>query len=147
MRRLDPDDHTQGAELAITPAAGDLFAREFNQQADVNSTYAMQSGQYVYIDPSVRTALRVVKQKQQAPIDERPAFLMSPAKAISDAYKHLGATDDDVPIGETISYETSEFSERVNGIGEWIPHNLATLRKTKTIGCRNAFPSCWPSDS
>jgi SNF2 family DNA or RNA helicase len=129
MRRIDPDDLTRGAELVMSPAAGELFAQEFTLQPDVNSTYALQSGQYVYIDPSVRTALRVVKQKQRAPIEERLAFLMSPARVISEAYAQSDKDENDVPIGETIFFETSQFSERVSGIGEWIPPQLSYLEK------------------
>src|SRR5207253_3076520 len=73
MRRIDPDDHEAGAEPAITPLASERFADEFRRQRSVNSTYVIESGQYVFIDPSIRTALRVVRQKQSAPLEERMA--------------------------------------------------------------------------
>jgi hypothetical protein len=129
MRRRDPEDHAAGAELAITPVANEKFAEEFRTQMKVNSTYAIGSGQYLFIDPSVRTALRVVKQKQNASLEERMAFLMSPAQAITDAYKGEGIENADVPVGDTIFFETSEYSERITGIGEWIPPQLPFLEK------------------
>src|SRR5205823_13243374 len=52
MRREDPQDHDAGAELAITPLASERFGSEFRNQRNVNSTYAIESGQYLYIDPS-----------------------------------------------------------------------------------------------
>ena len=129
MRRRDPEDHAAGAELAITPVATEKFAEEFRVQTKVNSTYAIGSGQYLYIDPAVRTALRVVKQKQNASLEERLAFLMSPARAITDAYKEEEIEHADVPVGDTIFFETSEYSERITGIGEWIPPRLPFLEK------------------
>ena len=107
MRRKDPENHEAGAEIAIPPAASDQFATEFRAQTKVNSTYVIESGQYLYIDPSVRTALRVVKAKQSASLEERMAFLMSPSRAITEAYRDEGVENDEVPIGDTIFFETS----------------------------------------
>lgn len=129
MRRLDVEDHEAGAELAITPLATEKFGIEFRRQKDVNSTYAIESGQYVFIDPSVRTALRVVKQKQSAPLEERMAFLMSPAKALTEAYSSQVSPEREVPIGETIFFETSQYSDRITGMGAWIPPQLSYLEK------------------
>ncbi|MET4481576.1 SNF2-related protein [Bradyrhizobium sp. F1.13.3] len=127
MRRLDPEDHEAGAELAITPLASEKFGLEFRRQSDVNSTYAIESGQYLYIDPSVRTALRVVKQKQSASLEERMAFLMSPAKTFTDAYRQTGVEEPEIPLGDTIFFETAEYSDRITGIGEWIAPQLGYL--------------------
>jgi SNF2 family DNA or RNA helicase len=127
MRRKDPEDYEAGAELAITPAAAEKFAKEFRGQKNVNSTYALESGQYLYVDPSIRTALRVVKRKQSASLEERMAFLMSPARAITEAYREEGVEEKEVPIGDTIFFETSEYSDRITGIGEWVPPQLSYL--------------------
>ncbi len=129
MRRKDPDDHEAGAELAITPMASEKFAREFRSQRTVNSTYALESGQYLYIDPSVRAALNLVKRKQNANLEERMAFLMSPARAITEAYGKTSVEESEVPVGETIFFETAEYSQRITGIGEWIPPQLSYLEK------------------
>lgn len=129
MRRIDVEDHEAGAELAITPLATEKFGIEFRRQKDVNSTYAIESGQYVFIDPSIRTALRVVKRKQSAPLEERMAFLMSPAKALTEAYSSQVSPEREVPIGETIFFETSQYSDRITGMGEWIPPQLSYLEK------------------
>lgn len=129
MRRIDAEDHEAGAELAITPLATEKFGIEFRRQKDVNSTYAIESGQYVFIDPSIRTALRVVKQKQSAPLEERMAFLMSPAKALTEAYSSQASPEREVPFGETIFFETSQYSDRITGMGEWIPPQLSYLEK------------------
>ena len=126
MKRKDRDDYEAGAELAITPVATEKFANEFRAQKNVNSTYALDSGQYLYIDPSIRLALRVVKEKQNASLEARMAFLMSPARAITEAY---GASPEerDAPLGDTIFFETSEYSNRITGIGEWVPPQLSYL--------------------
>ena len=47
MRRTDPENYEVGAELAVTPAASDKFAHEFRAQRSVNSTYALESGQFL----------------------------------------------------------------------------------------------------
>src|SRR5262249_53353703 len=127
-RRKDPEDHAAGAEFALTPAASEEFAKQFRTQ-NLNSTYAIGSGQYIYVDPSIRTALRVIKQKQNASLEERMAFLVSPSQSITDAYRQEGNKDNDVPVGDTIFFETSEYSERITGIGEWIPPQLPFLEK------------------
>ncbi len=127
MRRKDSEDCELGAELAITPAASDKFAQEFRGQRDVNSTYALESGQYLYIDPSVRTALQVVKRKQNATLEERMAFLMSPSRTITDAYRESGFEEKEIPIGDAIFFETSEYSDRITGLGEWMPPQLSYL--------------------
>ena len=127
MRRMDPEDYEAGADLSLTPAASDKFAQEFRKQGQVNSTYALEPGQYIYIDPSVRIALRVVKQKQNASLEERMAFLMSPARAITEAYRDSSVEEKEVPIGDTIFFETSEYSERITGIGEWVPPQLSYM--------------------
>ncbi len=127
MRRKDPEDYEAGAELAITPAAAEKFAKEFRGQKNVNSTYALESGQYLYVDPSIRTALRLVKRKQNASLEERMAFLMSPARAITEAYREEGVEEKEVSIGDTIFFETSEYSDRITGIGEWVPPQLSYL--------------------
>lgn len=131
MRRIDPQDSDAGAELAITPLASERFGNEFRNQRNINSTYAIESGQYLYIDPSVRTALRVVKKKQSAPLEERMAFLMSPSKAITEAYRQTGVEGAEIPIGDTIFFETVEYSDRITGIGEWIPPQLSYMEGTQ----------------
>ena len=131
MRRRDLEDFSAGAELAIPPVACDKFAQQFRAQRDVNSTYALESGNYVYIDPSIRTALQVVKKKQAATLEERIAFLMSPSAAISQAYGDGADRGVDVAIGDTIFFETAEYSERVTGFGEWLPPQIAYLEKAE----------------
>ena len=86
-----------------------------------------ESGQYLYIDPSIRIALRVVREKQNAPLEARMAFLMSPARAITEAYRGSGVSEKEVPTGDTIFFETSEYSERITGLGEWVPPQLSYL--------------------
>lgn len=127
MRRRDVDDHEAGAEPAITPDASDKFASEFRRQNSVNATYALNNGFYLFIDPTVRKALTVVKAKQKSSLEERMAFLMSPARFISEAYGHEEAPAENVSIGDTLFFETGEFSERVHGIGEWIPPQLTYI--------------------
>jgi hypothetical protein len=136
MRRVDPENHEAGAELAIAPIASEKFGQEFRNQRNVNSTYALEPGHYVYIDPSVRPALKVVKQKQTAPLDERMAFLMSPAKALTEAYGDMSGEVTEVAIGDTIFFETAEYSDRITGIGEWLPPQLSYLER----GSNNWLP-------
>ena len=129
MKRRDAEDYEAGAEMAIAPVACERFADEFRSQARVNSTYVLKSGHYLYVDPSVRTALRVVKEKQSAATEDRLAFLMSPSRAITEAYRREGIDSEEVPIGDTIFFETSEYSDRIVGIGEWIPPQLSYLER------------------
>ncbi len=55
------------------------------------------------------------------------AFLMAPSRAITEAYRHEGVEEKEVPIGDTFFFETAEYSDRITGIGEWIPPQLSYL--------------------
>jgi HJR/Mrr/RecB family endonuclease len=139
MRRSDTEMQDGAkAELAVTPATAELFGKQFRLQKHVNSTYAIESGQYIFIDPSLRPALEVVKRKQSAPIHERVSFLMAPAATISAAYKESD-DDRDVSIGDTLFYETDQYSERIVGLGEWIPPQLSYLEKQSNIWLPERF--------
>src|SRR5262249_38151677 len=129
-RKVENDTNGVGAEMAITPEAAGLFAQQFRAQAKVNSTYAIETGLYIYVDPSVRTALRIVKAKQNASLEERMEFLMSPTRAITEAYRAEGVEGAEVPVGDNVFFETSEYSERITGIGEWIPPHISYLEGT-----------------
>lgn len=131
MKRKDAHDHEAGAELSLSPDKSETFAGEFRIQANVNSTYALGPGEYLYIDPSIRTALQVVKRKQSASLEEKMAFLISPSKYITEAYKNADGEENETSVGDTIFFETTEYSQRVRGIGEWIPPNLPYLERDK----------------
>ena len=116
--------------------------QEFRVQNKVNSTYVIEFRSISFtLIPSVRTALRVVKAKQGAPLEERMAFLMSPSRAITEAYRGEGDENKrEVPIGDTIFFETSEYSDRIVGIGEWIPPQLSYLEtRSEQLATRTLF--------
>lgn len=127
LRRVDESDPEKGAEPILSPASNEEFAKAFRRQGDANSTYLLGPGHYVFVDPEVRRALQVVRWKQKAPLEERMQFFMNPAKAIADAINDGVAEGQ--PTTESIFYETAEYSDRVAGIGEWVPPQLAYMEK------------------
>lgn len=127
LRRIDATDPEKGADPILSPAASEDFAKAFRRQGDVNSTYLLGPGHYVFVDPDVRRALQVVRRKQSASLEERMQFFMNPAKEIAEALNEGAGAEQ--PPTDSIFYETAEYSERVAGIGEWVPPQLAYMEK------------------
>ncbi|MBF2755202.1 MAG: DEAD/DEAH box helicase [Gammaproteobacteria bacterium AqS3] len=95
------------------------FSELFGRHEETRRTYLLGSGDYVYIDPSIRKLLDLVRTKSRAGREEKIEFLHSPHKYIKEATG--------TEASEQLFIETSEFSDRVTGLGEWEENQLPWL--------------------
>jgi superfamily II DNA or RNA helicase len=110
-----PIDEDQDSILA--PSAQKIFASDrFRREYEARPVYVLRNGEYLFIDPSLRPALNVVRQLQDAPEDQRRAFVLNPRKVLWDAIGDEAAEQ----IGlEQLFIETEQFSARVSGVDVW----------------------------
>ena len=98
------------------------FGKEFFSSTEGKSTYVLSSGEYVYIDPSVRPALGAFRRICSSDAGIRKSFLKSPNATLAN---HLSDSDflpED--LIEKAFIATAQFSERVIGINQWIAPEL-----------------------
>ncbi|UPK02824.1 SNF2-related protein [Bradyrhizobium sp. 170] len=109
----------------LTAHQNDLFARErFRSFEDCKSSYVIERGVYVTLDPSLRQGLTVVRQMQRADSDTRKRFARTPQVYLKEAL--AGAlSDDDI---EKLFIETEQYSARVIDVGIWSPPVLPWIK-------------------
>ena len=112
----------QEAQL-LTPIQQQQFAQQFIKNTEVKPTYLIAPGEYLFIDPSLRSALNTVRKAQGAPADVRSQFAKSPSSFIKQQLIDEGIVDEEY-LEELVAaafVETDRFSERVVEIGLWQP--------------------------
>jgi hypothetical protein len=113
-------------ESLLTPNQQRIFANDrFSAAEAVRDRYVVESGVYVYLDPSLKEALGVVREMQRADPETRKRFVRSPQTYIREA---LGNQIDE-PTLETLFIETEQYSERVVDIGLWEPPVLPWIKR------------------
>ncbi|PCD03876.1 hypothetical protein COC42_05975 [Sphingomonas spermidinifaciens] len=106
----------EAADGLLPPQQHRSFTARFRGSPTARATYLLNDGAFVFIDPSLSRALGVVRERQQASLDDRKAFVRNPRRAIREA---LGVTGDAGEGADTLFVETQQFSERVSGIDVW----------------------------
>lgn len=105
------------ADSILAPAAQKLFATDrFRREAEARPVYVLQNGEYLFIDPSLRPALDVVRKLQEAPEDQRRNFILNPRKVMREALGEEKAEEIDL---ENLFIDTEQFSARVAGVDVW----------------------------
>ena len=84
----------QEAQL-LTPIQQQQFAQQFSKNAEVKPTYLIAPGEYLFIDPSLRSALNTVRKAQGAPADVRSQFAKSPSSFIKQQLIDEGIVDEE----------------------------------------------------
>ena len=108
------------------------FLAEFDVNDKVKPTYLLGAGSYLYIDKSLRPALKIAKKAKSLNENEKREFLKSPQKYIKAAFKN-DLPDDDIEKELFLSaidelfIETRQYSERVIDIGIWTSPPLPWL--------------------
>lgn len=131
-------------EQALLPDDARNFVASFKKTKAVNSSYLIGPGKYVFVDPSLKPALEVVKAAQSFDLETRIEFAKAPQKFIKHALESkLGDLPDiDLEIEaesiDRIFIETRQFSDRVTEIGVWETPDLPWLASE---------PQDWKSDS
>lgn len=117
---LDEDE-----DSVLTPALQKAFAEDrFRASNEARSAYVLRDGSYIYVDPALRPALNVVRRLQDAPQDQRRAFLSNPRRIIRET---LGDAADDAL--DELFVETEQFSNRVAGVDVWREPVLPWLKQ------------------
>ena len=111
------------------------FLSHFKKIDEVKKTYLLGSGNYLFIDPTLREALSVVhKVSKSNKVEEKRSFLRNPQLFIKETIKEKEAENDTEAEDNRINIdnlfiETKQFSERVTGLGIWKPPELPWLAK------------------
>jgi superfamily II DNA or RNA helicase len=103
-----------------------IFAEDrFRSSPAVKASYLIERGVYLYLDPSLRSAMAVVREMQQADAETRKRFVQAPQLYLKEALGDKLA-DDEV---EQIFIETEQYSARVTGIGVWTPPVIPWIKR------------------
>jgi SNF2 family DNA or RNA helicase len=145
-KQVVDDAADQGQAVAqashlLTPIQQEQFAHQFRQNPEVKSTYLIAPGEYLFIDPSLRSALKTVRQAQQASADVRSQFAKSPSSFIKQKLIDEGVTDEE-QLEELVAaafVETDHFSERVVEIGLWQPPVIPFATKVDNVWIPEGF--------
>lgn len=97
------------------------FSNQFLTATGSPSTFLLKTGEYVYIDPSLRESMEAFRDVAKSPSGIRKAFISSPRAVLSEFMKD---SEDTSAVLEHTFVETSEFSDRVLGVGRWTPADL-----------------------
>lgn len=105
------------SDSILSPSAQKLFTGDrFRREASVRPVYVLRNGEYLFIDPSLRPALDVVRRLQDAPEAQRRSFILNPRKVMRDA---LGEEEAEAIGLEDLFIDTEQFSARVAGVDVW----------------------------
>ncbi|PJK28313.1 SNF2-related protein [Minwuia thermotolerans] len=125
--------------------------RGFRAFDRVKRTYVVGRGQYVLLDDDLASVLQVVRDKQEAPVEERKAFFANPKPAIREALGSKREANDDDPttamqIDESVEtamdglfQETLEYADRAIGSGAWTKPELEFLPKVSNVWLPESF--------
>lgn len=108
----EPVDEIEGALLSEYNQR--IFIDRFRGYSGVRPAYALESGSFVVIDPSLRPAFNIVRQAASADSETRRRFIANPTGFIK-----AELPDQDLDILDDLFVETEQYSERVTGIDIW----------------------------
>ncbi|MEQ8297412.1 MAG: DEAD/DEAH box helicase [Nitratireductor sp.] len=112
------------------------FAREiFAGEEQSRDAYVLDRNTYLVLDPSLKTALDVIRNKRSASKAERIAFLKNPRADIAEA---IGDESGEATV--SLLVETWQYSERVLGLGLWEPPPIPWLKNKAGQWLPERFP-------
>ena len=100
------------------------FSTLFKNDSSARQTYLLKSGEYIYIDPSIRAALEGFRKVSHSDESTRRAFIKAPKEVLSEFVTGHDNIEDLLQIAFVA---TSQFSERVTEINEWVAPDLPFL--------------------
>lgn len=107
-------DQEEDSLLAPASAAG--FVRRFRASTGRRSTFLLDDGLLLFIDPHLGAALEKVRQAQSGSAEERRAFAAAPLRYLGERPENPGETS---VQGARCFVETRQYSEHVAGIDLW----------------------------
>ena len=103
------------------------FLREFFASDSSKATYVLGTGEYIYIDPSMRPVFDAYRKITTSDQKTRTAFLKSPNSMLA-SFMTYELEEPEQSI-HNVFVETSQFSERVIGINKWTAPELPWLKQ------------------
>lgn len=124
-------DVIQEESQLLTEANREAFNHHFARYEEARGTYVVGENQYVFIDPSLRKTIEVIKQVQKEPSEVRARFAKSPQSFLKQAFEEAGLDDEaaDEIVGASF-VESDKFSDRVLEVGLWEPPVLPFIQRT-----------------
>lgn len=114
-------DHISENEQLLTPRQQQAFAQAFRKRDGTKRTY-LADDVFVYVDPALRVATSVIRNMQDAPIEERKRFIHSPHSFVREALLEQGEDEEFVDeLVDSTFVITEELSARVRDLGIWKP--------------------------
>ena len=124
----------------VSPDLQRAFRQQFRASQDVNGAYVLTRNQYLFVDPALRPALKVVREMQDKSPEERQRFAKSPQSFIKTAFIEAGIEDELADqIVESSFVETDKFSDRVLEIGVWTPPVLPFVKNNPNTWLPEGF--------
>lgn len=120
----ETEDLCDEAQQILSPDQSLEFAALFMQDSHARQTYLMKSGEYIYIDPSIRDALESFRKVSHSDVATRRAFIKAPREVLSE---FVDGNDNVDNLLQVAFVTTSQFSERVTEINEWVAPDLPFL--------------------
>ena len=126
-RGRGPDDEpVSETESLLNEHQQDIFANErFRNSDSAKTSYIVERGVYVHLDPSLRQALTIVRCMQSADPEKRKRFAQSPQLYLKEELSGV-LSDSEV---EHLFIETEQYSERVLDVGVWSPPVLPWIKQ------------------
>lgn len=101
------------------------FVNEFFKAGQARPTYVLGSGEYVFIDPSVRPAFGAFREISTADKETRKAFVKAPNAVLASRIPS-NVEEPEISVNNAF-VETAQFSDRVLGINKWEVPDLPWL--------------------
>ncbi len=121
----DTDRRSNDADALLPPILQDAFyERALGRPGSTEAAYVIGRNTYLLLEPTLRTALDVVKQMRGASAEARREFLKNPRTRIAAA---LG--DDGEGLASGLFVETAQYSDRIEGLGLWQKPSLPWIKK------------------
>ncbi|OCW57068.1 DEAD/DEAH box helicase [Hoeflea olei] len=125
------------------------FLQSFVRETETRQAYVLGRQQYLVIEPGLRSALDVVRQKRRASRSEREEFVRNPRPALAGALKRekaavpgLEAEADgwEERSASLLLVETHQYAERVIGLEIWQKPSLPWLQTPSGQWMPERFP-------
>ena len=105
----------------LTSIQSQDFSSQFAKSGGKTGTFLLSSGEYVYVEPSLRQSLTALHTVIKGDAKVRRAFVKAPRAVMSELM------DDHPSVVDALHFnfiETAEFSDRVLGVDHWRPAEL-----------------------
>ncbi len=115
-------------DLLLNDQQQTAFEARFFSASHAQPVYSIGGQHYVVLQPPLRKALGEVRKLSGGTQAAKRAFLANPRSYLRDA---LGADVEDVVL-ENVFRETNSYSQRVQGLGLWIPRVVPWIKLPST---------------